>query len=276
MSKPCQNSSEPVSKIQKIFGLLVVMLLISTITVATRAEDISLADTTAITTDTDAFDEDLFFGEEASITYDPWEKTNRKISNFNTELDRYVMHPVVKVYTIIIPRFLRKNISNFFSNINYINVMVNNLLQLKFQRGITDIIRLTHNFTFGIGGLYDPATMLNIPKYNETWSQTLAHYGVPIGAYIELPIFGPNTVLTSIDIPLNLLTSPYSYARTIRDHQPVLTAIRIISTRARFQETLDAIDTLAIDPYLFKREAFVQKLQFEIMDGDHQDDPASP
>ena len=88
---------------------------------------------------------------------DPWEKTNRKIFNFNEDVDRIVLKPVATVYTDIVPRPIRRGVSNFFGNFSDAWSAVNNMLQGKFQLGFDDATRVGANTLFGLFGVLDVA-----------------------------------------------------------------------------------------------------------------------
>ena len=59
--------------------------------------------------------------------------------------------------------FLARCIGNFFVNITYPIVIVNQLLQGKCREGASDTGRFVMNSTLGVGGLFDPATNAGMP-----------------------------------------------------------------------------------------------------------------
>ena len=63
---------------------------------------------------------------------DPWQGMNRRVFAFNETMDRWVLKPVAKGYTKVTPRLFRRGISNFFTNLSYPLVIVNQFLQGKF------------------------------------------------------------------------------------------------------------------------------------------------
>ncbi|GBC59717.1 ABC transporter [Desulfonema ishimotonii] len=126
--------------------------------------------------------------------YDPLEPLNRRIYKFNTVVDNNILEPVVRGYKKVVPSFIRTGLSNFFSNIGEIPVMLNCLLQTKSEKSGEVLARFMVNTTAGIFGFWDPATNMGLIKYNEDFGQTLAVYGVPAGPYIVLPILGPSTL----------------------------------------------------------------------------------
>lgn len=126
--------------------------------------------------------------------YDPLESWNRRVYHFNYRFDQWVALPVVDGYRYITPSFLRTGVSNFFNNLGDVPNLVNSLLQFKGQRSLDITGRLLLNTTLGIGGLWDPATAMGLPRQSEDFGQTLGFYGVPGGAYLMLPILGPSNL----------------------------------------------------------------------------------
>jgi phospholipid-binding lipoprotein MlaA len=115
---------------------------------------------------------------------DPWEGWNRDVQSFNDTLDEYVMKPVAKGYRWIMPGFADTAVTNFFSNIDDIGVTINDFLQGKFGQSGEDGARFLVNTTAGIGGLIDVASMIDLPKHEEDFGQTLGVWGVSTGPYM--------------------------------------------------------------------------------------------
>ncbi|MCV9920252.1 MULTISPECIES: MlaA family lipoprotein [Pseudomonas] len=126
--------------------------------------------------------------------YDPLESMNRRIYHFNYRFDQWVLLPAVKGYTAITPRFLRTGVSNFFNNLGDVPNLFNSVFQLKGKRSAEITARLMFNTIIGVGGLWDPATKMGLPRQSEDFGQTLGFYGVPDGPYIMLPILGPSNL----------------------------------------------------------------------------------
>ena len=104
---------------------------------------------------------------------DPWEGWNRGVQSFNDNVDSYVMKPVAKGYNWVMPDFADKGVTNFFSNLDDIGVFTNDLLQGKFLQSGMDTARFLVNTTAGVGGLVDVGSMIDLPKHNEDFDQTL-------------------------------------------------------------------------------------------------------
>ena len=123
---------------------------------------------------------------------DPWEGMNRSIYRFNSYADHYVLNPAVSAYRFVFPGFVRKGISNFFTNLNNIQTVINEVLQLHPKAALQTTGRFLVNTTIGIAGLWDPATPIGIPQNYEDFGQTLGRYGIGTGPYLVLPLFGPS------------------------------------------------------------------------------------
>ena len=130
----------------------------------------------------------------ALAVYDPLEAWNRRVYHFNYRFDQWVFLPVVNGYRYITPQFVRTGVSNFFSNLGDVPNLLNSLLQFKGKRSLDTTARLLLNTTIGVAGLWDPATLMGLPRQSEDFGQTLGVYGVPDGPYLVLPILGPSNL----------------------------------------------------------------------------------
>ena len=90
--------------------------------------------------------------------YDPLESVNRKIYSFNTQVDRAILKPVARGYRFITPNFVESGVDNFFSNLDDVTVLVNDLLQGKVRQAGMDTGRFLLNSTVGILGFIDVGT----------------------------------------------------------------------------------------------------------------------
>ena len=126
--------------------------------------------------------------------YDPLESWNRRVYHFNYRFDQWVFLPLVDGYRYVTPNLVESGIHNFFSNLGEVPTLANSLLQLKGKRAMNSTARLLFNTILGVGGIWDPATKMGLPRLSEDFGQTLGRWGVPSGPYLVLPIFGPSTV----------------------------------------------------------------------------------
>ena len=115
------------------------------------------------------------------------ENINRAIFSFNMTVDKYFFKPIAEVYNVL-PVEIRSGINNALLNIDSTLTVPNQILQGNFGEAVISISRFAINSTFGILGLFDPATALGIEKTNrEDFGQTLAVWGVGHGCYAVVP-----------------------------------------------------------------------------------------
>jgi len=74
---------------------------------------------------------------------------------------------------------VQTGVSNFFDNLEYPVVMVNDLLQGQFMPFLSDTGRLLLNTTVGIGGLMDPATAAGLEEKTTAISARRLASGAP-------------------------------------------------------------------------------------------------
>lgn len=202
---------------------------------------------------------------------DPLEPFNRDVDEFNMAVDRAFIEPVSEAYARITPDPIRASITNFFDNLGYLSVVINNLLQGKFLEGGKDAGRFLVNTTMGIGGLFDIASRMNLPRHEEDLGQTLCRWGVPEGPFIMLPLLGPTTVRDLPTIPAGLFTSLLTFVEFFVTDLAVTTviplgAVNVVNTRANLSTAI-RIRNQALDPYIFTREAYLQRRLYLCYDG---------
>lgn len=197
---------------------------------------------------------------------DPLESFNRVSYRFSDAIDRVILKPVAKGYEIIIPRPLRRGVTNASRNLRTPLDSINNLLQGKTDAAASDFARFLLNSTVGIAGLFDVATAMGMDQNNEDFGQTLAVWGVPAGPYVYVPILGPFTLRDAIMIPFNQLADPLFYLddRSTRDKIYLLRAIDL-------RQRLFAAEKLikkSPDRYIAIRESYLQRREYLVYDGD--------
>lgn len=211
----------------------------------------------------------LLSGCATQVNKDPFEGYNRAVYKFNDAADKAVLKPVATAYHTVTPSTIRKGISNFFNNLSTIRTVLNELLQFKFTEAFQSTGRFIINSTFGIAGLIDVASMDDIPQHNEDFGQTLGYWGVNSGPYIVLPILGPSTLRDTGGFMFDLVTSdPATYIRNsgdIRGSNQWRLAY-LISLRSDLLQTTDLIDQAALDPYVFMRDAYLQRREALVSD----------
>ena len=188
---------------------------------------------------------------------DPLEPMNRAVFGFNDAVDAAVLKPVAQGYQQAVPELARTGVGNFFRNLSEPWSFVNNVAQGRISDAGETFIRFTTNTVFGLGGLLDIAGEANIDQHKQDFGQTLAHYGVPTGPYLVLPLLGPSTVRDTAALPVNVqgdLLLGINHVPTRNS----LYALRVIDVRANLLRAGAVLDEAALDKYSFTRDAYLQ------------------
>jgi len=157
---------------------------------------------------------------------DPHEARNRQVHALNLKLDSALVRPASGTYGSVIPEPARDAVSNFSQNLDLPRMVLNDLLQFRLGDAIHNTLRFAVNTTFGIGGVVDPATDMGLIERSTDFGETLHVWGIPEGAYVELPVFGPSTerdaagrvidfVINPMRVVLDAPESHYSTATSI-------------------------------------------------------------
>ncbi|MDP9010722.1 MAG: VacJ family lipoprotein [Pseudomonadota bacterium] len=201
---------------------------------------------------------------------DPWESFNRGVYKFNDKLDRAVAKPVARTYVRVVPAPARTGVSNFLANLRTTTVMVNDALQGKFGAAANDLARLVVNTTVGVGGLLDPASQMGLTKNDEDFGQTLGHWGVRPGPFLEIPFLGPSDARDGPARGVDIFTGVAHYINNNWVSYGLYGA-GLVDARAALlplDETLQKV----FDPYAFIRDAYLQRRAYLVSDGKVSDE----
>ena len=198
---------------------------------------------------------------------DPLEPINRMSHRTGLFVDRTVLGPLSRAYVRATPRFVRTGISNFLDNLTYPSVILNDFLQGKFEQGVQDSMRFVFNTTFGLAGFIDFASAVGLEPHDEDLGQTLAVWGVKEIAYLETPGFGPTSVRDVGGELVAWQTSLIALAEVSGLAVPVA-ILGVINTRANASELIAFRDRVALDSYVFTREAYRRRRNYLISDGE--------
>ena len=203
----------------------------------------------------------------ASPEHDPLEGFNRKIFWFNDRVDTYVLVPVASGWAWVAPVRVRTSVKNFFDNLRFPIVTVNDLLQAKPVAAGSDVARFAVNTTVGVLGFFDPASGWGLEKHNEDFGQTLGYWGVPAGPYLVLPLLGPSDVRDALGLGVDTAASvtPWFVDEFILIGAQ---AVDVIDERSLvLQEARDAKES-SVDYYSFLRNAYVQRRNALVTDSE--------
>lgn len=190
---------------------------------------------------------------------DPLEPVNRVVHEVNVNLDKGILRPVSRGYGAI-PDPVRKGVDNFVDNLQVPRMAMNHLLQGNLEQSATDLGRFVVNTTLGLGGFIDPATNAGLLSSPTDFGETLATWGVPEGFYLELPVFGPNTMRSTAGLVVDFLADPMYYILPSpeRDYLIYATAIDLVGKRAAYGDLVDVLLYESADSYAAQRLSYLQ------------------
>jgi phospholipid-binding lipoprotein MlaA len=197
---------------------------------------------------------------------DPFEAVNRVVFKFNNGLYDYVLRPVAKGYTFVVPGPVRSGVGNFFHNLRFPVRFVNSAFQGKFKRAGLESGKFVVNTVVGVGGIFRVSdqfpALANIPR--EDTGQTLGVWRIGKGPYLVLPVFGPGTARDTVGMVGDYFLNPLNWNPkenlewyTWRVDTAVTTT-NVLNTLPGVLANYDASRKDAIDPYLAVRSSYVQ------------------
>ena len=212
---------------------------------------------------------------------DPWENWNRDVHGFNKDFDDTILKPLAKGYQDVTPSPVDEGITNVFSNINDIGVTINDFLQLKFAQGGMDASRFLVNTTAGVVGIFDVAKMIDLPKHDEDFGQTLGFWGVPSGNYMVLPFIGASSPRETVGLIGDALFNPLTYVSffggfAANAATAAATTVDVTDTRSDLMSSEKILDEASVDRYDFVKNAYQQRRDYLIHDGNPPEESNDP
>ena len=200
---------------------------------------------------------------------------NRALYQFHDTVDTAVVKPVARAYIDIVPELVRTGVSNVFNNVEDLISAVNSLLQGKLDKFDDDLARVVLNTAFGVGGIFDLASMVGIERGNEDFGQTFGAWGLPQGPYLFVPFFGPTTVRDGSGTIVRIMVGPVGYIGEVPLRNS-LYGLGAVDLRAQALSAGAIVDTAALDRYLFIRNAYLQRRRYLLYDGKPPPEPEEP
>jgi phospholipid-binding lipoprotein MlaA len=207
--------------------------------------------------------------------HDPYEGLNRQVHSFNKGLDTVVLRPLSLVAAET-PPALTQSVVNFSDNAGLPGAVVNNLLQGDVEGAGRNTLRFVVNTTVGILGLGDPAALIGLEEVETDFGETLAVWGLPEGAYVELPGFGPSTERDAVGRLVDMVIDPLDGLSLVPEPVqelsfPARVAEQVVE-RGLLGDTIDEILYESADSYAQARLIFLQGRRFEVEAAPEADD----
>jgi len=204
---------------------------------------------------------------------DPVEPMNRVGFAIYESLDKHLIRPAALAYIRVVPAPVRRSIGNVITNLHEPIVFANDLLQGRFRKARSALVRFAVNSVDGVGGLFDVAERLGVHHHDNGFALTLGRAGIRPGPFLFLPLTGPTTVRDAIGNSVDALMDPLQWFLGTRLTELVVTRVVVtrdvvtgINTRADADAALQAALADATDPYATLRSLYLQNQQAKIDD----------
>jgi phospholipid-binding lipoprotein MlaA len=197
--------------------------------------------------------------EDGETIADPLEPLNRFFFHFNDKMYYWVLKPVARGYSAIVPEDIQITVRNFFDNLKTPSRAVNSLLQGQVRDSSVEVTRFVLNSTVGLVGLVDFAKdYLDLSSTKEDTGQTLGYYGAGGGFYINWPFLGPSNLRDSIGMVGDAYLHPFMYLDV--DWKVIAGAyvFERVNKTALTLGDYEFFTETALDPYTAVKDAYQQ------------------
>jgi phospholipid-binding lipoprotein MlaA len=203
---------------------------------------------------------------------DPLEPMNRGLYQFHEAVDTAVVKPIAETYVAVVPSLVRQGVSNFVQNIDDFFSAFNGMLQGKPDKAGTDLARVMLNTGFGLGGIFDLASMVGMERGDEDFGQTFGVWGFPQGPYLFIPLIGPSSFRDGTGLAVRFVLGPTQLIGEDAVRYS-LYALWGIDARARLLDATSLVEQAALDKYVFIRNAYLQRRRYLLYDGKPPPEP---
>lgn len=240
-------------------------------------------------------DEDFFaeIGQETprqpSINNDPFEKFNRKIFDFNVVFYDKFLVPAGDWYANNLPPEVRIAIKNVLQNYSTTpSSLFYSVADFDLEAILNNGWRFFTNTLFGLFGVDDIATKLELEQRHKNFGDVLYFLHIPRGPYIMLPFAGPSNLrdtagtaigwLITSYFTMHWLICDYAYLYSYANYfNPLLipfdgdlnamswigfgiTGLNVVRIALEKNTTIKFLSTNVIDRYASFRSAYYQSL----------------
>ncbi len=206
----------------------------------------------------------LLAGCATNNPQDPLQPYNRAMFKINQNVDKAVLKPVAKGYKDVVPIPVRKGVTNFFGNLGDVWSMANDFAQGHVVEGLNGFMRVGVNTVFGVFGVLDISSEMGLYKQPNDFGLTLARYGIDSGPYFVLPLLGPSTIRDAAGTGVAIYYAPFNYTTNNVAVRNSATVLQLVNTRANLLSTTALLEQIALDPYVFTRDAFLQQRKSQV------------
>jgi phospholipid-binding lipoprotein MlaA len=204
----------------------------------------------------------------AAEVWDPLETPNRFIFSINRAVDVIAIRPLAVLYRDWMPEPAQRGISNALFNLGEPVTAINEVVQGDPGRAVTTLARFLVNSTLGLGGLFDVATQLGMPRTKEGAGKTVGYYaGVEPengGFYLVLPLAGPSNARDAAGLMADYAVDPFqilSFALNVEwfVYSATRYSATLMDTRSRTLYALDDLERNSVDYYAALKSAYTQQ-----------------
>ena len=196
--------------------------------------------------------------------HDPNEAHNRGVHAFNVALNERISGSGESNGPGVDPE-LTKPIVNFADNLSLPGMVLNGFLQADLDSAFSNTVRFVVNSTVGVAGLFDPASAIGLEERDTDFGETLAVWGAPEGAYIELPVLGPTTERELAGKVADFFLDPLGGVGTQRQ-QTAATAAKLAALVIKRGQVSGLVDSVydSADSYAQQRLLYYQNRRFDL------------
>jgi phospholipid-binding lipoprotein MlaA len=206
-----------------------------------------------------SFNPKPFPSEWHAPTLPPIDALNRQVFWLNDQIDVHALEPVARGWDFVCPDPVQRGLNNFFDNLRFPIVLVNDILQGQPRLAYQTVARFSSNTILGGLGFVDIASERGIPPHIQDMGLTFGRWGIPAGPYLVLPLLGPSNPRDAMGLVGDSALAIYPWFITVPGITVGATAVDLVNRRSRVLDQVQDVKAASVDYFAFVRDAFIQR-----------------
>ena len=206
---------------------------------------------------------------EKDVIWDPLEPWNRAVFTFNQGVEHVFWDPILTVYRYLVPPLVQNGVHNVLEHVKEPLSIVSSVFQGDGDKIMTHFARFMCNTLFGLGGLIDIASDVNIVADQEDLGKAMKAYNIPPGCFVIIPFLGPTVSRDAVGKLFGF--GLYGWLSPGAMASAGAFGAENLNQRLIFKDSIDHVLEYSPDPYEMIRRAYYES-RGELPDRSYEDD----
>jgi phospholipid-binding lipoprotein MlaA len=184
---------------------------------------------------------------------------NRWSLELNRAIAESVVRPGIERYERTVPDGIRIWVASAYRNLTEPVTATSHAIEGNVRAAASSSARFAVNSTLGVLGTFDFARAIGLPEREKGFSEAVCRSGLPLGAFLIIPVIGPTTIGIAVTAGTLMIGSTYLLSLASYQLAAASIAIDVIGSAAALENTIRGAH-LESASYEEERARFIDRL----------------